>query len=304
MKISSLFVCLLLFCHQICVQSYDRHYKQKRHHFDGNGIDCTNQVQCPDNNNGKSFKKSTRELIDCSQPNNCQINTLKSERQQSNDCHNQNDCQTPDYGDSRHGSHKRRAHKHRPNHINRLRYEEPSPQLIKINALQEWNCNFGTNDCGIHNQYNMGSYFIPMPESADPVLGRKGLLYLDLSRAHSAGARLITPYFATNGCRYGCLTIEYILCGRSIENLYLIQQDVRNYCIWQKRNDHSYRWTNTSVTIELSEGSPRFFIEFRFNPHLNKFGFIGISDMKFKYGECDHNEANECDLNHFVETLL
>lgn len=293
-------ICLSLLTTQTHVYSYGGTNRIDR------SIDCSiNDLDCVPES--RAAVDRTQELIDCEIPDNCQTNTLNSnkaqpkpkQRQPPNNCQNSIDCQDSNVQYRPH----RRTHRHHHRHSHRYN-EQRSPEMVSMTALQTWNCDFGTNDCGIHNQYNMGSYFVPVPDSADPVLGRRGLLYLDLSRAHSAGARLVTPYFPTNGCRYACLTIEYILCGNSIENLYLIQQDVRNYCVWQKRNDHEYRWTTTSMTIDLSKSNPRFFLEVRFDPRVNNFGFVGIADMKFKYGECEHNEANECDLNRFVGTLL
>ena len=264
-------LCIAMFANQTHVYSFGGH--DNRADCSDNDLDCVPKT--------RPIATRTQELIDCDKPHNCQPNTLsqqqlhqdQQQRQQPSNCHNRIDCQENTISDPRvqYRSH-RRTHRHHHRQSQRTA-DQRSPELVSMTALQTWNCDFGTNDCGIHNQYNMGSYFVPMPDSADPVLGRRGLLYLDLSRAHSAGARLVTPYFPTNGCRYACLTIEYILCGNSIENVYLIQQDVRNYCVWQKRNDHSYRWTTTSMTVDLNKSNPRFFIEVRFDPRVNNFGF-------------------------------
>jgi len=172
-----------------------------------------------------------------------------------------------------------------------------------LETLDSWNCDFSLDTCGIHNQHNMDSYFVHYSNNAAQVFGKKGLLYLDTAKAYSTGARLITPYFPTNGCRYACLTIEYLIDSNSVKNLYLIQQDIRDYCIWQK-NNYSNGWTNSSITIDLTRGKPRFFFEARFDRYLNNFGFIAISNMRYQLGACDRSEANQCYMNRFFGTYI
>jgi hypothetical protein len=167
-------------------------------------------------------------------------------------------------------------------------------RTVELESLQFWNCDFSLNDCGIHNQHNMDSYFIHLSNKSVPVFGKKGLLYLSASKARSSGARLITPYFPTNGCRYGCLTVEYLICGNGIRNLYLIQQDVSNYCVLQRDNDYSNSWKESHLTIDLTRSNPRFFIEVHFNKSQNSFGFIAISNLRFEYESCQRDETNAC----------
>jgi hypothetical protein len=177
-------------------------------------------------------------------------------------------------------------------------------RTVELESLQFWNCDFSLNDCGIHNQHNMDSYFIHLSNKSVPVFGKKGLLYLSASKARSSGARLITPYFPTNGCRYGCLTVEYLICGNGIRNLYLIQQDVSNYCVLQRDNDYSNSWKESHLTIDLTRSNPRFFIEVHFNKSQNSFGFIAISNLRFEYESCQRDETNACHLNRFRDSLF
>jgi hypothetical protein len=149
----------------------------------------------------------------------------------------------------------------------------------------------------------MDSYFVHLSNKSVAVFGKRGLLYLSAPKAQSSGARLITPYFPTNGCRYGCLTVEYLICGNGISNLYLIQQDVSNYCVWHKNNDYSDSWKESRFTIDLTRRSPRFFIEVRFNNFANSFGFIAISNLRFEYESCQEMRPMR-HLNQFRYSLF
>src|SRR5205807_839183 len=127
------------------------------------------------------------------------------------------------------------------------------------------------------------------------------MMYLDVSTSQSIGGRLMTQYFPSfNGCQKGCLTIDYIMCGSGPKSLYLIQQDKDNYCVWQSKNDEfeNSGWKSSSITINLSRGPPRFFIEAHVNPY--QYGAIAISNMSFRYGECSQystQNSDYCDLD-------
>lgn len=138
------------------------------------------------------------------------------------------------------------------------------------------------------------------------------MMFLDVSNAKSSGARLITQYFPANGCQFACLTIEYLLCGNAPKSLYIIQQDKKNYCVLQVRNTRAQGWANSSVTIDLSNGSPRFFIEAHFDCLPPKYGSIAISNMAFTYGKCCDNQIideniislnDQCDVNNILTDL-
>lgn len=53
--------------------------------------------------------------------------------------------------------------------------------LTDYSPLRNWNCDFEIHDCGIGNQYNMGSYFVLRTNLSQPLFGKSGKLKFIIS---------------------------------------------------------------------------------------------------------------------------
>lgn len=169
----------------------------------------------------------------------------------------------------------------------------------RLTIANEIQCDFSRHTCGIRNQQNIiGSRFNHVPDLHNcglPLAGKRGYLILNATESSGYGARLITPYFKiSHQNHFGCFQMEYLFSGPGIRSLFLIQQDKRNHCIFQMHNNYNAvpqsvaNWRNVSVTVDLSCGPPRFFIE----AHLarnsgHKCGFLAINQINFNYGQCE-----------------
>lgn len=165
-------------------------------------------------------------------------------------------------------------------------------------------CNFTTNNCGFYNQHNMLSYFKRINKFPFNIISGNGMLFLDLiwsASRRSSGARLISPYFRTNGQTQACLMIKFLTWGHGITKLLVIQQDKSNKCIWQWDNnnygiiDPDKYWTTAQIPVHLSDGDPRFFIEAHTVYH--QYGFVVIDDIVLSYKNCTKINPNQsCSL--------
>lgn len=94
-----------------------------------------------------------------------------------------------------------KRHRHHHNHIPQQKYYQQhhyhqrkssfqhpdysetkySNSLNDYSPLRNWNCDFEIHDCGIGNQYNMGSYFVLRTNSSQPLFGKSGKLKFIIS---------------------------------------------------------------------------------------------------------------------------
>jgi hypothetical protein len=93
--------------------------------------------------------------------------------------------------------------------------------------------------------------------------------------------------------------------GNGMENVLVYQQDNDNQCIWSLMNDKNKEdeyWQKISLTIDLKDGDPRFFIETHFDNRPPNSGLLAISEIKFFYNSCEKNDANYCGNQKSNET--
>ena len=68
--------------------------------------------------------------------------------------------------------------------------------------------------------------------------------------------------------------------------------------MWKQNNypiDTTGRWNQVSLTINLLNGDPRFFIEAQINQNtLSNYGVAAISKIEFVYEPCIVNNAKPC----------
>lgn len=142
-------------------------------------------------------------------------------------------------------------------------------------------CNFTANDCGIKNGPDMATKFVyGRAQLADR---DRNMMYLDVSKAPTTGARLITPYYHTYDQLYGCLTIDWYSSGTGQQGLSVTQQDKRDVKLWASYVN-SQQWRTNSVNVDLRGGELRFFIEAHFKAHTS--GTIAIDRIRFDYHKC------------------
>lgn len=158
-------------------------------------------------------------------------------------------------------------------------------------------CNFEHNACHFRNQFNLARFTrLVQPEG---FLGERAVLLLDLKRRSVKkypGARIITHYFPSRHSN-ACLYLTYHMSGYGAEAFYVIQQDTENRCVYadeleDKPRTQASGWRSVQLQLDLSEGSPRFFLQAEYNPHYD--GYIAIANFTFAYGNCRHNQANYC----------
>jgi len=90
-----------------------------------------------------------------------------------------------------------------------------------------------------------------------------------------------------------------------MKNLLVYQQDKDNKCIWHLTSDRSKQdknWQKLSLTIDLKNGDPRFFIESHFDKRPPNSGLIAFSQIKFFYNACDKSDVNYCGKKDNDET--
>jgi hypothetical protein len=127
----------------------------------------------------------------------------------------------------------------------------------------------------------MGSNFL---YSHANIGGRdQNMLILDISKAETQGARLVTPYFHTYNKIDACLTLEWYQNGDGVQSLSVTQQDKADKKIWTS-SSKSYDWQKSRISIDLSSGEPRFFIEANFEPKHK--GIVAIFNLLFTYNKC------------------
>lgn len=74
-------------------------------------------------------------------------------------------------------------------------------------------CEFEDSLCDLKNDVQMKTLFEMRSARDPPIHGFTNMLAIDISTAKSPGARLVTMYFPTNGYRFGCFTMDYLLQG-------------------------------------------------------------------------------------------
>ena len=99
----------------------------------------------------------------------------------------------------------------------------------------------------------------------------------------------------------GCLTIDYVIRGKGVKDMIVWQQEKENRCLWRQGSDHSsgvetppQEWRKLSLSIDLTYGSPRFFIETHFDNRPPNEGLVAISEIQFLYTQCRRNFVNNC----------
>lgn len=171
-------------------------------------------------------------------------------------------------------------------------------KILDQDALQNvrFICNFEHNACHFRNQFNLARFTrLKRPEG---FLGERAVLLLDLNRRavkKYPGARIITHYFQTK-YRNACLFLTYHMSGYGPEAFYVIQQDTENRCVYADEYEDKPRnavgWKTVQLQLDLSEGSPRFFLQAEYNPNYD--GYIAIANFTYAYGNCRYNNANHC----------
>ena len=139
----------------------------------------------------------------------------------------------------------------------------------------------------------------------------KGLLFLDLIWAEwkrGSGARLVSPYFPDLNHTDGCLQMKFLSWGHGIIEMFVIQQDFENRCIWQYPN-HNYNyvnpnkyWQTVEIPVTVHGHSPRFFVEISL--FYYKLGFVAIDWFRLSYQRCSvpYNLGNK--PGHSLRCLL
>jgi len=161
--------------------------------------------------------------------------------------------------------------------------------------MNHWNCRFETDFCGLTNAYNMDQ-FQRHSDRFRPMFAETSMLYINSSIARNfQAARLESDYFTADSESFGCLSLRYLMYGTGAAKLYVIQQDIRNKCIWSETNaDYSGQWREAQMTIDLRDGGSRFFIEAHVNSRPPNDGTIAISRIGFHYGVCPFSQTNNC----------
>lgn len=167
-----------------------------------------------------------------------------------------------------------------PGHI------QPDPvQVVKLQSGEQWRCSF-VDQCGIVNQSNMPANFTLLPTTE--LFGERGLFYLDSSKCHRNGARLITPYFAwSTHLRTVCLTLKYVIFGNAVTRFLVVKQDKVNVALWSDKLSITGRWNYAHIKVNVLPDKPaRFFVEVNFNNHPNRVGFLAISEVILRDSYC------------------
>jgi len=150
-----------------------------------------------------------------------------------------------------------------------------------LEAEPYFQCDFKTTDCGIVNQANMDTKFSYVHAN---IGGRnQNMLILDVSKAETQGARLITPYFHTYTYTDACLILDYYINGDGVQSLSVIQQDKMNSNIWTS-SMKSFVFQRKYINVDLTRGEPRFFIEAHFEP--KQVGIVAIDNLQLVYNRC------------------
>ena len=177
---------------------------------------------------------------------------------------------------------------------------EPRSNFFPENSrapLNQWNCKFEHDFCGLKNAYNMAQ-FQRHSDNQLSMFGEHSMLYINSSRVvNFQAARLESDYFAIASQPFACLSLRYVMYGTAADKLFLVQQDIQNTCIWVDNNDPidiRGQWRDASMTIDLRNGNPRFFIEAHIDSRYEKFGTIAINSIAFGYGVCPHDDTNFC----------
>ena len=122
-------------------------------------------------------------------------------------------------------------------------------------------------------------------EPYSSLFGETSMLYLNISSAGPyQAARLESDYFITSSLLEACLSIKYLMYGTGAVKMYIIQQDIDNKCIWIDNNesvDNYGRWREATLTIDLRDGEPRFYIEAHIDIRPPNYGIIAISNISF-----------------------
>ncbi len=160
-----------------------------------------------------------------------------------------------------------------------------------------WLCDFSVDNCGIINQYNMGSKFRLIQSEKKTTFGKNSLYLLEIKSSRSFfGARLETPYFPANNQTDGCLGIEYLITGLGRKKMILTQQNQNhNRCLWQTINNKvNSDWKIITVNVDFRKGEPRFFIDALTDHKRPNRGSFAISKLWFSYGNCEKNDIVFC----------
>ncbi|CAG2103134.1 unnamed protein product [Medioppia subpectinata] len=169
----------------------------------------------------------------------------------------------------------------------------------------DWSCEFDRNDCGVINDQIVGNYFKLRSNQMRPLLGQTNYLWLNITdtTSMSSGARLITPYFPTKNYPKGCLSIDYMMRGNGMKEMIVYQQEGENRCLWSYSSHETSgdsigttteMWHKLSLGVDLTAGSPRFFVETHFDNRPPNVGSLAISRIQFTCNECQQNSANNC----------
>ena len=142
-------------------------------------------------------------------------------------------------------------------------------------------CNFTSNDCGIKNGPDMATQFAY--GRAQLANRNQNMMYLDISKATTSGARLVTPYYHTYNELYACLTIDWYSSGVGQQSLSVTQQDKRDVKLWASYVK-SAQWRINTINVDLRGGDLRFFIEAHFEPRTT--GIIAIDRIRLDYHKC------------------
>lgn len=184
-----------------------------------------------------------------------------------------------------------------PGRIPILMFKSEIPEPDRALDLSQWNCQFEYDFCGLKNAYNMAR-FQRHSDTGSPIFGESSMIFVNVSTAANfLAARLESDYFAIASNPFACLSLRYLMYGSGAVKLFLVQQDIRNKCIWVDNNDpvdNRGQWQEAKLTIDLRDGNPRFFIEAHIDSRLQRYGTIAISRIGFSYGVCPHDDTNFC----------
>ncbi|XP_054169282.1 uncharacterized protein LOC128966456 [Oppia nitens] len=173
---------------------------------------------------------------------------------------------------------------------------DPSNELLDV-----WNCRFDRDFCNMKNDHNLAA-FRRHSDETNPIFGESSMVYINVSIAgYFPAARLETDYFSSYSETSACFSITYLMYGTGAKKIHIIQQDVENKCIWVDNNqvvDTNGKWKEAKMTIDLSDGNPRFFIEGHIDVRPPNYGTIAISRLTFSYGNCLYDDTNHCHINH------
>ena len=185
-----------------------------------------------------------------------------------------------------------------PGRIPILMFRRPElGSSVDQKSLYDWNCRFDRDFCNMKNDHSM-ALFHRHADQRFPIFGENSLVYVNVSTAGNfLAARLETDYFDSYSQPNACLSITYLMYGTGAVKMMVIQQDIQNKCIWVDENesiDTYGKWREAKFTVNLRDGSPRFFIEAHINVRPPHYGTVAISRVSFTYDVCDYDSTNYC----------